>query len=207
MDADANGQRRCLIRRQASSARPAQDLHDAPLVFLLRGRQTAEMGRRGWLAPVRVSDRCRRILPVPARSGGGRLTEPTPSPPGSVIGLGEHRLRHGQAERPHVPFGSILPSVGATRDEDHHRSAHGAGVVAREARPGTIEAPVFLDHAVQPETQIPEFLSADRFSIGRVDPAQSPRRIDSPCRYATSARALSSGNVQLPIGCCTIKNG
>ena len=60
---------------------------------------------------------------------------------------------------------------------------------------------------LQPETQIPEFLSADRFSIGRADPAQSPRRIDSPCRYATSARALSSGNVQLPIGCCTIKNG
>jgi len=46
-----------------------------------------------------------------------------------------------------------------------------------------------------------------QFSIGRADPAQSPRRIDSPCRYATSARALSSGNVQLPIGCCTIKNG
>src|SRR5580704_11664039 len=34
------------------------------------------------------------------------------SSPGSVIGVGEHRLRHGQAERPHVPFGSILPSVG-----------------------------------------------------------------------------------------------
>jgi hypothetical protein len=58
------------------------------------------------------------------------------SSPGSVIGLGEHRLRHGQAERPHVPFGSILPSVGATRDEDHHRSAHGAGQWREKLDPG-----------------------------------------------------------------------
>ena len=37
--------------------------------------------------------------------------------------------------------------------------------------------------------------------------AYGPNRIDSACWYATSARALSSGVVQLPIGCCTFMNG
>jgi len=99
----------------------------------------------------------------------------------------------------------ILPSVGAARDEDHHRRAHGAGQCRGNLDRGD-RGQVFLDHAPA-RTQYRNSLSADRFSISRVDPAQSPRRIDSPCRYATSARALSSGNVQLPIGCCTIKNG
>ena len=41
------------------------------------GRRTAEMGRQGWLAPVRVSDRCRRVSPVAERRGEGPSTGPT----------------------------------------------------------------------------------------------------------------------------------
>ena len=123
-------------------------------------------------------------------------------PSGELRGEQEHPTGAGRGNQ--VPFGSCHRS--ALRATKPIISAPAAQGSAARASTGPIEAQVFLAHALRPPNYR-NSLSADRFSIGRVDPAQSPRRIDSPCRYATSARALSSGTVQLPIGCCTIKNG